>query len=54
MGTILAVTAGLCVWLIMWALDIKAIDAFIVTVLIVVVALTVRMILPYVPGNRRE
>jgi hypothetical protein len=54
MGTILAVTAGLCLWLVMWALNIQAIVGMIATVLIVIVALGVRMVLPYLPGNTRE
>lgn len=53
MGTILATTAGLCIWLIMWSVDVKALDAFLVTLLIMILALTVRMLLPFVPGNRR-
>jgi hypothetical protein len=54
MGTILAVTAGLCIWIAMWALNIQAIVGIIVTIIIVVIALTVRMLLPYLPGNTRD
>lgn len=54
MGTILAVSAGLCLWLAMWALGIQAIVGIIATIIIVLLALSVRMLLPYVPGNRRE
>lgn len=54
MGTILSATAGLCIWLIMWSLNVKAIDAFLVTLIIVVVALAMRMLMPFVPGNRRQ
>ncbi len=51
MGFVLATTAGLVVWLVLWAIGAKAIDAFLVTVVIVVVALVVRITLRYLPGR---
>ena len=54
MGTILAVTAGLCIWIAMWALNIQALVGIIVTILVIVIALMVRMLLPYLPGNTRD
>jgi hypothetical protein len=53
MGVILATTFGLMLWLVLWAIGVKAFDAFMLTVLIALVAATVRMLLPYLPGNRR-
>jgi hypothetical protein len=53
MGVILATTFGLILWLVLWALGIKAFDAFMLTILIAIVAATLRMIAPYLPGNRR-
>jgi hypothetical protein len=53
MGVILATTFGLILWLVLWAIGVKAFDAFMLTVLIALVAATVRMIAPYLPGNRR-
>jgi hypothetical protein len=53
MGVILASTFGLILWLVLWALGVKAFDAFLLTLLIALVAATVRMIAPYLPGNRR-
>lgn len=52
MGLILAITAGLILWIVLWALGSKAFDAFMLTVLIAVVAATVRMLLPHLPGRR--
>jgi hypothetical protein len=51
MGFVLATTAGLIVWIVLWATGAKAIDAFLVTVVIVVVALVVRITLRYLPGR---
>jgi hypothetical protein len=52
MGLVVATTFGLVVWLVLWALGIKAIDSFIITVLVVLLGATARMLAPYLPGNR--
>jgi hypothetical protein len=54
MGVVLATTFGLIIWIVLWAIGAKAFDAFMITVLIVLVAVTVRMLTPYLPGNRRS
>ena len=53
MGLIVAITAGLIVWIVLWSLGTKGFDAFMVTVLIAVVGVTVRLAMPYLPGRRR-
>jgi hypothetical protein len=52
MGLVVATTFGLVIWLVMWALGVKAIDAFMITVVVVLVGATVRIIAPSLPGNR--
>jgi hypothetical protein len=52
MGLVIATTFGLVVWLVMWALGIKAFDAFLITVLVVLLGATARIIAPYLPGKR--
>jgi hypothetical protein len=54
MGVILATTFGLVIWLVLWAIGVKAFDAFMITVLIALVAATARMLAAYLPGNRRS
>jgi hypothetical protein len=54
MGIVVATTVGLIIWLVLWSLGEKAFDAFMITILIAVVAATVRMVAPYLPGNRRS
>jgi hypothetical protein len=36
----------------MWALGTKAIDAFMITLLLVLVGATARILAPFLPGNR--
>jgi hypothetical protein len=52
MGLVVVTTVGLVIWIVMWALGIKAFDAFMITVLLVVLGATMRIIAPYLPGNR--
>ena len=52
MGLVVVTTVGLVIWLVMWALGIKAIDAFMITVLLVLLGATMRIIAPFLPGNR--
>lgn len=53
MGLVLAITAGLVVWLVAWSVGVKAIDAFMVTTLIVLLGALGRILLPKLPGNTR-
>jgi len=54
MGFAFVTTAALGLWIILWAIGAKAFDAFMVAALILVMAVTVRMLTPYLPGNRRR
>jgi hypothetical protein len=52
MGLVVATTFGLVIWLVMWALGVKAFDSFMITVVVVLLGATARIIAPYLPGNR--
>jgi hypothetical protein len=52
MGLILTATAGLGLWIVLWALNVKSFDGFLITVLMVVIAIAIRNVLPYLPGRR--
>jgi hypothetical protein len=54
MGFVLTVAAGLCVWIVLWALDAKGFDAFMVTTLVILLGATVRVLAPYLPGRRDQ
>lgn len=51
MGLVFTVTAGLVLWIVMWALGSKAIDAFMITIVIVLLGATARMLVPFLPGR---
>ena len=48
MGILSALTFGLVVWITAWALGIKAFDAFLATLAIVLVAVTVKVSRPFI------
>lgn len=52
MGLSIAITFGLVVWIVLWSLGTKSLDAFLITIVVALLATTVRMLAPYVPGNR--
>jgi hypothetical protein len=54
MGLLLTLIAGLVIWIVLWALGSKGFDAFMITVVMVVIAAAVRLVTPYLPGNRRQ
>ena len=45
MGLLLTTTAGLVIWIVLWAIGVKSFDAFLITLLMVVIAATVRVFL---------
>jgi hypothetical protein len=51
MGLLLTFTAGLVVWIVLWAIDVKGFDAFLITVAIMLVAAAVHIVSPFLPGN---
>jgi hypothetical protein len=54
MGLLLTLMAGLVIWIVLWALGAKAFDSIMITVVLLVVAAAMRLVTPYLPGNRRE
>lgn len=45
-------TFGLVLWIVLWALGIKAFDGFLLTIAIVLGAIIAQLLLPILPGNR--
>jgi hypothetical protein len=52
MGVILTAAAGLCIWIVIWALNVSGLDAIMITIVMVLVAIGVRNLLPFLPGRR--
>jgi hypothetical protein len=52
MGLILTATAGLCVWIILWSLKVSGFDGMLIVLGLVVLAIGIRNLLPFLPGRR--
>ena len=52
MGILLTWIAGLVLWIVLWALDAKAFDAFMLTVMLLLTAAIGHIVWPMLPGNR--
>jgi hypothetical protein len=52
MGLILTATAGLVVWIVLWALGSKGFDAFMLAAVIILVGASLRILSGYLPGRR--
>jgi hypothetical protein len=52
MGLILTGTAGLCIWIVLWSLNISGFDSILIAVVMVLVAIGLRNLIPFLPGRR--
>lgn len=52
MGVLLTFIAGLVVWIVLWAIGAKSFDAFLITIVMMIVAAAAHLIWPTLPGNR--
>lgn len=51
MGLVLATTFGLVLWIVLWAIGAKALDAFLITLVVIVLGATGKILAPYLPGR---
>jgi hypothetical protein len=51
MGLVLATTFGLVLWIILWAIGAKALDAFLITAVVIMLGATGKILAPYLPGR---
>ena len=46
-------TAGMCIWIVLWATDLfSGFDSILIGIAMVLVAVAVRTVLPFLPGRR--
>jgi predicted PurR-regulated permease PerM len=50
---LVALTVGLVIWIVLWALGVKSFDAFMITILLVVTAATARLVEPFIRERMR-
>jgi len=52
MGLVFTVTAGLVLWVVLWAFGMAGFDGFILATAIILTGATVRLLAGYLPGRR--
>ncbi|HEY2397588.1 MAG TPA: hypothetical protein VGH78_01225 [Solirubrobacteraceae bacterium] len=52
MGLILTATAGLVIWIVLWALGTKGLDAFMLAAVVILVGASLKILSGYLPGRR--
>ncbi|MBV9001763.1 MAG: hypothetical protein JO363_06255 [Solirubrobacterales bacterium] len=52
MGLILTATAGLCLWIVLWSLNVSGLDAILIGIVMVLIAIGIKQLLPFLPGRR--
>jgi uncharacterized membrane protein len=48
MKVLVALTAGLVIWIVLWALGTKALDSFMITIALVLVAVVAQLTEPFI------
>ena len=54
MGLLLTTIAGLVVWIVLWSIGVKSFDAFLITILMIVLAATAHVFAPMFARNDGE
>ncbi len=54
MGLVLTTTFGMILWIVLWALGSKGFDAFMVTLTVILLGATGRVLMNYLPGGTRR
>jgi hypothetical protein len=50
---VLSTAVAMVLWVLAWALGVKGFDAFMLGLVVVLLASTAQVIIPYLPGNRK-
>ena len=53
MGLAFTTALAFCLWVVMWALGVKGFDGILITIVIVLVAATVKSLTKFLPGASR-
>jgi len=51
---IVTLVISLVIWVVLWALGAKGIDAFMISILLMITAAAAHIVIPMLPGNRRR
>jgi hypothetical protein len=52
MGLLLTLISGLVVWIVLWAIGVKSFDAFLITLVLLIIGSAAHFVWALLPGNR--
>jgi len=54
MSVVLTATAGLCLWIILWALNVSGFDGILIVIALVVIVVALQNVVPFLTGRRNK
>jgi hypothetical protein len=54
MGLIVTGTAGLCLWIVLWALGVSGFDGILIAIVMVLTVIGLRNVVPLLTGKKAE
>jgi hypothetical protein len=54
MGLLLTLITGLVIWIVLWATGVKGFDSFMITIVLLLLAVAMHIVWPFLPGNQRS
>jgi len=52
MGFVITITGGLVAWIVLWALGMKGLDAFLLAAVVILIGASLRILSGYLPSRR--
>ncbi len=54
MAIVLTATAGLCIWIVLWALNVSGFDGILIAISMVLIALGIQSVVPKLSGKKDQ
>jgi len=54
MGLALTTTLAFCLWVFLWAINVKSFDAFLITLVIILAGASIKLLTKFLPGASRR
>ena len=54
MAIVVTATAGLCIWIVLWALNVSGFDGILIAIAMVLLVTGIRTVLPHLTGSKDD
>ena len=52
MALVVTATAGLCIWIVLWALNVSGLDGMLIALVLVLIAVALQNVIPNLTGRK--